>query len=690
VDFQDALAFHRQGRTDSAAQAYEHLLRTDPAHYDALIHFGALRLSQGRAQMAETLLRRAVALAPDAAEALGNLAAALQAQGRHAEAAELYERTLRNKPDLLDARFGLAACQQACGKDEAAIADYKAILAADPAHPEARYGLATLLARAGRGEDAAAHYRAALAADPDFAEASFGLGKLLAERNSLEDAITCYRQALDVDPDYIEARAALGIALSRLDQDDEAMVEFHAVLAAEPDSPVAHNGIAVLQERKLQHEDAMMHYRTVLAANPGQVDAMAGMANALKNTGRHQEALTIARRVLAQRPNFPPAISLLGVILAELGEMKEARGLIRRAAILSPNRPEILYHAALLSKVQPDDGTVDALEAALSLVASFTPREKCLLSFALAKAYDDLGERERSFRHLLRGNAIKRSQTPYNEAATLAGMARIAEVFTLALLSARQGIGDPSTVPVFIVGMPRSGTTLVEQILASHAAVFGAGERTELANCVRHLTAERIGASGFPEAVWTLSGDSLRRMGADYVAALHPLAPAAIRIIDKMPGNFLYLGLIRLILPNARIIHVRRDPVDTCLSCFSKLFTGIQPFTYELGELGRYYRSYERLMAHWRTVLPADLLLEVEYEALVADFEPQVRGIVAHCGLPWDPACLEFYKTPRAVHTASMLQVRQPIYRSAIGRWRPDAALLQPLLGALADKPTAD
>ena len=659
MDFQDALAFHRQGRTDSAAQAYEHLLRTDPAHYDALIHFGALRLSQGRAQMAETLLRRAVALAPDAAEALGNLAAALQAQGRHAEAAELYERTLRNKPDLLDARFGLAACQQACGKDEAAIADYEAILAANPAHPEARYGLATLLARVGRGEAAAAHYRAALAADPDFAEASFGLGKLLAQRNSLEDAITCYRQALDVDPDYIEARAALGIALSRLDQDDEAMVEFHTVLAAEADYPDAHIGIAVLLERKLQHEDAMTHYRAVLAVNPEQIDAMAGMANALKNTGRHWEALTIARRVLAQRPNFAPAISLLGVILAELGEMQEAQCLIRRAATLAHNRPEILYHAALLSKVQPDDGTVKALDAALPLVDSFTPREKCLLFFALAKAYDDLGEHEHGFTHLLRGNAIKRSRTPYHEAATLAGMAR-------------------------------SGTTLVEQILASHAAVFGAGERTELANCVRHLTAERIGASGFPEAVWTLPGESLRRMGADYVAALRSLAPAAIRIIDKMPGNFLYLGLIRLILPNARIIHVRRDPVDTCLSCFSKLFTGIQPFAYELGELGRYYRSYERLMAHWRTVLPADLLLEVEYEALVNDFEPQVRGIVAHCGLPWDPGCLQFYKTRRAVHTASMVQVRQPIYRSAIGRWRPDAALLQPLLDALDGAPIAD
>jgi hypothetical protein len=170
-----------------------------------------------------------------------------------------------------------------------------------------------------------------------------------------------------------------------------------------------------------------------------------------------------------------------------------------------------------------------------------------------------------------------------------------------------------------------------------------------------------LGAAAYPEAAWTMSGEQFRRIGAGHVAALRALAPGAARITDKMPGNFLFVGLIRLILPNAQIIHVRRDPVDTCLSCYSKLFTGDQPFSYDLAELGRYHRAYQRLMAHWLAVLPADVLLEVEYEALVKDFEPQARRIVAHCGLPWDPACLEFYKTSRPVHTASMVQVRQPI-----------------------------
>jgi hypothetical protein len=190
----------------------------------------------------------------------------------------------------------------------------------------------------------------------------------------------------------------------------------------------------------------------------------------------------------------------------------------------------------------------------------------------------------------------------------------------------------------------------------------------------------------YPEAARSMIGEVLRRMGAEYVAALRTLSPSAARIVDKTPSNFLYLGLVHLILPKARIIHVQRDPVDTCLSCFSKLFWGEQPFSYDLAELGRYYRSYQSLMAHWRTVLPSAAMLEVDYEDLVEDFEPQARLIVAHCGLQWDPACLEFYKTSRPVQTASMVQVRQPIYRSSVGRWRPDEALLQPLLEGLAGR----
>jgi len=684
VDFQQALALHRQGRMDEAAGAYQRVLLAEPTHLDALIHLGVVRLSQGRADEAEALLQQAVALSPGSPGALGNLAAAQQALGRHEQAAIHYERALVCRPDMLDARFGLAACLQATGRNEDAIACYETLLIAEPTHPEANYGLATLFAQLGRIGEAVARYRAALAADPDFAEASYGLGKLLAFSDSAEEAVGCFLHALDVDPDYIEVRVGLGITLSRLERGQEAMAAFEAVLAAEPDHAEAHNGIGVLLDRRRRHAEAIEHYAAALARRPDYVDAMGGMANALKNIGRHDEALALARRVVARQPNFAPAASLLGSILAELGSMKEALAEFRRGLALAPERVESSFNIVNLAKVGSDDDALRALETALQRLSSLSVQEQCAVHFGLAKAYDDIGERDRGFAHLLEGNAVKRSRTEYDEAVTLASMEHLCRVFTAELLTRRKGWGDASTVPVFIVGMPRSGTTLVEQILASHRAVFGAGERTALQQQVDRLSAERLGAAPFPEAVWTMGAEELCRMGADYVDGLRSLSPDTARITDKMPGNFIYIGLIRLILPNARIIHVVRDPVDTCLSCFSKVFAGDHPFSYELGELGRYYRAYQRLMAHWRSVLPPDAMLDVEYEALVQDFEPQARRIVSYCGLDWDPACLEFYKTPRPVHTASMVQVRQPIYRSSVGRWRPDAALLRPLLAALA------
>ena len=685
MEFQHALALHRKGQTDEAARAYQGILLAEPTHLEALIHFGVLRLAEAKPDEAEKLLRRAATASPESPEALGNLAAALQALARHEEAAAYYERALVFRPDMLDARFGLAACLQACGRRAAAISCYQFILAAQPTHAEANYGLATQLAHLGRFDEAAAKYRAALAADPDFAEASYGLGKLLARGNTMEEAVRCFLQAVDVDPQYVDARVALGNALSQLHRDDDAMKAFRAALAAEPQHPEAHCGIATLLDGQRRHAEAIQHYRAALTRNPEHEDAMAGMATAMKNLGQHAEALTPARRLVALQPNSASAAGLLASILAEMGSLDEAQALFRRAVELAPDRPEFGYYVVQMAKVQPGDQALNALEAALPRIASLSAREQCLLHFALAKAYDDVGERDRGFEYLLQGNKIKRSETAYNEAGTLRAFARIPSVFTAELMAVRKDPGDPSPLPVFVVGMPRSGTTLVEQTLASHAAVFGAGERPELSRAIRRLRAEPFGGV-YPEAVRSMTGEALRRMGAEYVAALETLSPTTARIVDKTPSNFLYLGLVHLILPNARIIHVQRDPVDTCLSCFSKLFWGEQPFSYDLAELGRYYRSYQSLMAHWRTVLPAAAMLEVEYEALVEDFEPQARRIVAHCGLQWDPACLEFYKTSRPVQTASMVQVRQPIYRSSVGRWRPDEALLQPLLEGLAGR----
>jgi hypothetical protein len=231
--------------------------------------------------------------------------------------------------------------------------------------------------------------------------------------------------------------------------------------------------------------------------------------------------------------------------------------------------------------------------------------------------------------------------------------------------------------------MIRSGTTLVEQILASHPKVYGAGELTNLASIATRIGQSNVTSAAFPETFAALTAEQLRHCGADYCQAIRAAAPAAERIIDKMPTNFRFVGAIHLVLPNARVIHIRRDPVNTCLSCFSILFAGDQPFAYELGELGRYYRAYAALVDHWRNVLPQGVMLEIQYEELIADLGRQARRIIAHCCLDWDERCLAFHQTERPVRTASALQVRRPIYNSSKERWRPERDVLQPLLSAL-------
>jgi hypothetical protein len=309
------------------------------------------------------------------------------------------------------------------------------------------------------------------------------------------------------------------------------------------------------------------------------------------------------------------------------------------------------------------------------------------LDFALAKAYGDLGDHDAGFRRLLSGNARKRARIRYDETAALGYFGSIQSTFTPELLREKEklGGGSASAAPVFILGMMRSGSTLVEQILASHPQVHGAGELRTLTRLTQLVQSPGGNPVAYPEFVPGLDAGALRQFAAHYLADIRRLAPEALHVTDKMPENFFFAGLIHLILPNARIIHTVRDPVDTCVSCFSRLFTAEQNHTYELGELGRYYRRYQTLMAHWREVLPPGRMLEVRYEEVVADLETQARRIIAHCGLEWDPRCLSFHATERPVRTSSVAQVRQPLYPSAVGRAHRYEAFLGPLRQALAE-----
>jgi hypothetical protein len=306
------------------------------------------------------------------------------------------------------------------------------------------------------------------------------------------------------------------------------------------------------------------------------------------------------------------------------------------------------------------------------------------LDFSLGKAYADIEDYPRSFQHLLAANATKRGTIFYDERVAFAYFDRIEQIFSAELVASKAGGGEPSQRPIFVLGMARSGTTLVEQLLASHPAVQGAGELTTFKDVALAVRGPQGNALPYPDVVPTLDQAALKSIGAEYVKRLAALAPEGERATDKMPSNFYFAGLIHLALPNAVIIHTVRNPVDTCISCFSKLFRDEQNHTYDLGELGRFYLRYQRLMEHWRRVLPPGRILDVRYEDVVDDLEGQARRVLAHCGLPWDDRCLAFHETNRPVRTASAVQVRQPIYKSAVGRWRAYEEFLGPLLKELA------
>lgn len=289
----------------------------------------------------------------------------------------------------------------------------------------------------------------------------------------------------------------------------------------------------------------------------------------------------------------------------------------------------------------------------------------------------------KAFEHFLAGAKLKRQRIPYSAENQDKLVENIRNTFTPERIAALSGQGDDTNVPIFVLGMPRSGTTLTETILASHPDVFGAGELPDLLQ----VAAEPVNGSeaGYPLNLASVDGAALKQMGAKYLAQIRQRAPDATRITDKMPANYQAVGLIHLMLPNARIVHIKRNPVDTCLSAFTRLFKRSQYQTYDLVELGRYYRNYLDIMAHWRNVLPAGSFYELQYEELVANQEEETRKLLAFCNLGWDDACMSPHKTSRNVKTASVTQVREPVYTSSVERWRRYEKHLGPLLDALGD-----
>jgi tetratricopeptide (TPR) repeat protein len=559
--------------------------------------------------------------------------------------------------------FGLALLD--AGRPEDAIAYFRHSLTLKPDLLQAHIGLAQALVEMGRPTEALHSYHTALELNPRLAEVHNILGNVLVGLGQLEEAEACYRRALSLLPQRAELHSNLSRVLLDMARVDESIASSHRALEIDPDLPEAHENLAGAL-LNVNFEQAVAHYRQALRFRPDDADLNYRLGVALRLLGRTSEAEACCRRALELSPDHAAAIATLAEARADRGDFAAAEALFKQALALNGDLSDVWVGLSRLHRFTRDD-TPWLQQAERVAGQSRQPREVIALRYAIAKYFDDIGEYQQAFGNYRHANELsKRHSRPYDrEQVTrqIDGLiARYPRVVPV-------GGATVTTRAVLIVGMPRSGTSLAEQILASHPSVFGAGELN-----FWHSASLALRAAG-PDAE-----ERIGQFGADYERLLAQMSNGAPRVVDKMPTNFLELGLVLSALPGTKVIHMQRDPVDTCLSIYFQDFRATIAYANDLDDLVHFYRAYTRLMQRWRQALPAGALLDVPYESLVDDQEAWTRRMLEFVDLPWDPACLDFHQTQRSVVTASKWQVRQKINRSSVARWRHYQDYIAPLL----------
>ena len=640
-----------------------------------------LLLKDGQGQQAEEQARQILQALPQEPNAVFLLAKARHLQGASAEAVQLLDSLIARRRDWLSVHQEKALILRSRGNLAGAIASLREVVRIDSTRAAAWGLIAQMLTSLGDepGADEALQHYFKAAARPEVLIKAAGL----VVQGKLAEAEPLCRDYLRQAPDDLDALRLLAEIATRLGIFDEAETLFARCLMLSQDFLLARAGYAHVLMKQGKFDRSLLQIDQLLAADPENSSYRILLASVLVRIGRHEEAIENYQRIVAKPGHGPLDLSSLGHALKTIGRTPEAIVAYRRAVALDPMFGDAYWSLANLKTFKFSDEEVAAMSAAVCS-DQCRPREVPALCFALGKACEDRGRYAEAFVHYQRGNAHRCAELRYSADDNHAGSQELIEVCTRELFERHADSGYPEPAPIFVVGLPRSGSTLVEQILASHSLVDGTAELPDIIDIARRLSGKRKprDPSRYPAILEQLSAAQLRDLGEEYIARTTIQRRGAAFFIDKMPNNFPHIGLIQLILPHAKIIDARRHPLACCFSAFKQLFATGQNFSYNLADLGRYYADYVELMAHWDRVLP-NRVLRVFYENTVDDTESAVRRLLEYCGLPFEVRCLRFYETERAVRTASSEQVRRPIYRDAIEHWQHFEPFLAPLEEAL-------
>ncbi len=651
IDLQRVQADMQAGRFQAAIDLLDSGLEHAPDHIDTLYMRAVCARFTKDFQGARALIDRLLEAAPEFGRGWQEKAHLARDQGDQSTALVAYQHAVRFNPSLTASWKAQARLLQANGQSQesraaAAQAEYFEAL------PKPLF-IAVNHLHEGRILKAEELVRAFLQKAPTHIEGMRLLADIGTRLGINDDAEFLLESALELAPDNTQVRLDYMQVLQKRQKFDAALAQAEILLERFPDSPTIQSHYAI---QNLQ-------------------------------SGNYETAIEVFDKVLEKVPNDPATLTSRGHALKTFGRQEAAIRSYQYACAANPEHGDAYYSLANLKTYRFGDAELAAMQLQADR-QDLSPSARIQFCFALGKAFEDRGDPENAFNYYRQGNDLKRRQTRYTTEQMQAELSAQKRFCTPELISAQSGKGCPAPDPIFIVGLPRAGSTLIEQILASHSQVDGTLELPNILSLAHRLRGRNLATDRdrYPRILAELSGDELRALGNDYIENTRVHRQGAAFLTDKMPNNFRHLGLIHLILPNAKIIDARRAPLDCCWSGFKQLFAEGQEFTYGLEEIGHYYRGYVDLMDHWERVLPAGRILRVQHEDVLEDLEGQVRRLLDHCELPFEAACVDFHKTDRAVRTASSEQVRQPINRAGQDQWRPFEAFLGPLKDALGNE----